>query len=194
MEPRTVETKALVGLLLQRGLGVTEVAHTLGLAPSTVCHHARRLGRPANEKYARRYDWAEVRRYYEAGHTLRECQARFGFAKQTWNSAIERGDVRPRPRALPVAALLVAGRPRNRGTVKKALIRAGLKEDRCEDCGISEWRGKPLSLALHHVNGDGQDNRLENLRLLCPNCHSLTENFAGRGVARLARTGAPRCA
>ncbi|MEA2353631.1 MAG: hypothetical protein QOJ14_2045, partial [Thermoleophilaceae bacterium] len=44
--------------------------------------------------------------------------------------------------------------------------------------------GRPLSMALHHVNGDGRDNRLENLRLLCPNCHSQTENFAGKGVVR----------
>lgn len=51
---------------------------------------------------------------------------------------------------------------------------------RCEKCGLDEWRGSPLSLALHHVNGDRHDNRLANLQLLCPNCHSQTDNFAGR--------------
>jgi 5-methylcytosine-specific restriction endonuclease McrA len=68
--------------------------------------------------------------------------------------------------------------------LKRRLIKLGLKADRCEICGISAWRGAPLSLALHHVNGDGRDNRLENLQLLCPNCHSQTDNFAGRNVRR----------
>ena len=47
-----------------------------------------------------------------------------------------------------------------------------------------DWLGKPLSMALHHVNGEGADNRLENLMMLCPNCHSQTENFSGRGRKR----------
>jgi hypothetical protein len=73
----------------------------------------------------------------------------------------------------------------SRHNVKLRLIAEGPKENRCEACGLTEWRGGPLSMALHHVNGDGRDNRIENLRLLCPNCHSQTENFAGRGRGRL---------
>jgi HNH endonuclease len=83
---------------------------------------------------------------------------------------------------MAVEALLSARR--NRSHLKKRVLRLGLKEERCEHCGISEWRGLKLGLALHHVNGDGADNRIENLQLLCPNCHSQTETFAGRNRAR----------
>jgi 5-methylcytosine-specific restriction endonuclease McrA len=78
---------------------------------------------------------------------------------------------------------------RNRGHLKKRLLRLGVKHERCEICGISEWRGLRLGLALHHVNGDRLDNRIENLQLLCPNCHSQTDTFAGRN--RSGRNGEP---
>jgi ribosomal protein S27AE len=70
--------------------------------------------------------------------------------------------------------LLVDGIKRGRENVRLRLIASGLKNEECERCGVSKWQGKPLSLELHHVNGDGYDNRLENLEILCPNCHSQT--------------------
>lgn len=48
---------------------------------------------------------------------------------------------------------------------------------KCEECGISEWRGKEIRLEVHHIDGNHQNNELSNLKLLCPNCHSQTENF-----------------
>lgn len=63
--------------------------------------------------------------------------------------------------------------------IKKKLIEFKLKEDICEICGIvAEWNGKPLSLQLDHINGDHFDNRLENLQIVCPNCHTQLETFS----------------
>jgi hypothetical protein len=85
------------------------------------------------------------------------CRARFGFCAETWREAVRSGRIVPRPHVVPIDELLVAGRRRSRGHVKARLINEGLKENRCEGCGLSEWLGRPLSLELHHVNGDGND-------------------------------------
>ncbi len=160
---------------------MSEIARRLGVSKPPVCYHARRLGYAGSAKYNLRYDWSEVQRYYDAGHTVRECRDHFGFANQTWNNAVRRGDVVPRPRGLPLDELLVSDRTEtSRYSLKRRLLGTGIKAARCEECGLTDWRGRRLSLALHHINGDSKDNRLENLRMLCPNCHSQTENFAGR--------------
>jgi hypothetical protein len=64
--------------------------------------------------------------------------------------------------------------------VKEILYKLKLKDNKCEMCGISEWRGNTIICELHHVNGDNTDNRIENLQILCPNCHSQTENYRNR--------------
>ena len=182
-----VPTRRRVELLLDEGHSRLEIARRLGLSKSTVSYHARRLGAPRDERGARRYDWRLVQRFYDEGHSVRQCQQRFGFSRQSWHAAVKRGAIAPRPHGLPLDQLLANGVHRGRRNIKLRLIGSGAKLNRCENCGIGEWLGAPLSLALHHVNGDRRDNRLENLQLLCPNCHSQTENFAGRRRSRPTR-------
>lgn len=64
--------------------------------------------------------------------------------------------------------------------LKNRLIKEGIKQNSCEMCGITEWNAKPLAIHLDHVNGISTDHRLENLRMLCPNCHSQTDTYAGK--------------
>ena len=172
---------------LERDVSQASIARELGLSRATVSYHARKLGKPPWSACARRYDWDEVQRYYDAGNSRLACRLRLGFASKTWYDAVERGALVPRPAAAPIAIYLVAGRVKtNRTHLKLRLIAAGLKSSRCEQCGLTEWRGRPLSIALHHANGNGKDNRLENLIFLCPNCHSQTASFAGRNARRAA--------
>lgn len=78
------------------------------------------------------------------------------------------------------------GEKRRTGThIKNRLIKHCGWEEKCSECGqLPEHNGKPLSLAVDHINGNGFDNRKENLRFLCPNCHSQTETFGGKNSRR----------
>lgn len=70
----------------------------------------------------------------------------------------------------------------DRKYVKSIIINDRLIEYKCSICNLVEWQGKQLSLHLDHINGINNDNRLENLRFLCPNCHSLTDTYCGKAL------------
>lgn len=167
------------------GLSYAEIAKELDIAKSSVAYHVRNLGEEPDGRFSRRYDWGEIQASYDSGLSLRGCMKLYGFTSATWHKAKLRGDVVPRPRAMEIERLLGKGSTKpGRANLKRRLIDAGLKEDRCEQCGIDEWLGLPISIQLHHKNGDGGDNRLFNLEFLCPNCHSQTDTWGGRNKRR----------
>jgi len=101
--------------------------------------------------------------------------------------AHRRGASSPVKEGAPLAFILVEHSTySNTSHLKRRLISSGLLSAACYERGITDWRGRKLALQLDHANGIGDDHRLENLRLLCPNCHSQTVTYCGRnrGVGR----------
>lgn len=90
----------------------------------------------------------------------------------------------PRPR-IATKDILIENSNFSRISLKKRLLRDGILKNECYVCGmLPEWQGKLLSLQIDHINGIHDDNRLENLRIICPNCHAQTETFSGKNVKK----------
>jgi hypothetical protein len=99
--------------------------------------------------------------------------------------ALERGRGKG-GRRIPLAEILVPNSTYSRSNLKERLFKEGLKSRRCEMCGQGErWNGHRMSLVLDHINGVGNDNRIENLRIVCPNCAATLDTHCGRNLPRI---------
>ena len=128
-----------------------------------------------------KYDWNNIQKFYDAGNSFRQCKIKFGFASQSWHKAVKSGKIMSRQNGRPIEEYLVKNSRVNRGRLKIRLLRDGYLKNHCYECGQEpEWDYKPLVMVLDHINGINDDYRLDNLRLLCPNCNSQTETFSGR--------------
>jgi Zn finger protein HypA/HybF involved in hydrogenase expression len=80
----------------------------------------------------------------------------------------------------PLSEILVKNCEYGSNKLRKRLISEGLKEHRCECCGLTEWLDEPIPLELDHIDGDHYNNLIENLKILCPNCHAKTPTYRGK--------------
>lgn len=84
--------------------------------------------------------------------------------------------------------LIIADRITNGQRLKEILINNGLATNVCKICGqLPEWNGRPLTLELDHINGDRMDNRPENLRIICPHCHTQTDTYKSKNSKTVKR-------
>lgn len=112
---------------------------------------------------------------------LRNYVDLWGISTDHFDAAAARAAQLRRRAPVPLAEVLVEGSTYKRTTLKKRLYGAGLKARRCELCGQGEeWRGSRMSLILDHINGVPNDNRLKNLRIVCPNCAATLDTHCGR--------------
>jgi len=134
--------------------------------------------------------WADVLRYLGYGikgdnyRTLQRWAERWDISSAHFDPYVgqRRAGI---GRRVPLEEVMVEHSVFNRGKLKRRLLAEGIKQPVCETCGQGEvWRGQRMSMVLDHINGVADDHRLENLRMLCPNCNATLETHCGRNTPR----------
>lgn len=128
-----------------------------------VCNSAQSMGRACSKL---QMNWKTFRRYAIKFGCFKTNQSGKGLKKKQPSVSIQE--------------ILENKVPCQSFKLKFKLFNEGIKTNKCERCGISEWNGKPLNCELHHIDGNNANNNLDNLIILCPNCHSQTENFRSK--------------
>lgn len=102
------------------------------------------------------------------------------FTGKGWNVGLK---FKPN-KAKPLSEILVKDSSYQSYKLVKRLLSEGIKERKCECCNRTTWNNNPIPIELHHINGDHHDHRIENLQILCPNCHAQTDNYRGKNIGK----------
>lgn len=173
--------------MLLSGATFASIRKSLNVSPATIARCARNIKVPKRGPQARS-DWPEVVAFYNSGASYEDCTERFKVSCGALTAAAKRGLFVPRSKSLPLSAAdhiqRVDGKRHGRASVRKKVLKESLIPYLCAVCGITEWRGVPLTLRLDHIDGDGGRHSLNNLRFLCPNCDSQQPTYGHRNRGR----------
>lgn len=129
----------------------------------------------------------QIREQFKSGKTLHQAAVTLNVTVVTlWRKAKQIGISwkeikRERKDKIPLKEILNGSHPYYQTfKLKNRLIDEGIKENKCENCGITEWLGQPMTMHLDHIDGDSHNHAYKNLRFLCPNCHSQTPTWCGK--------------
>lgn len=178
--------------LLKQGYSVKRITKTLNCSASTVSYHRKLLGLYTGTNRTRNedVDWSAAQEFYDGGATILETRRRFGISASVWRDGRSKGFIATKGR-LTDDEIFVTESP----YMKTERLRRKIIEDRglrCEKCGIEDiYNDEPITLQVDHINGVSNDNRIENIRLLCPNCHSQTHTYAGKNIRNPMRVSKP---
>jgi hypothetical protein len=203
-------TRSKLEELICSGLSLRAIAAKEGCSVTTVRYWARKhklrksVARPRYSYNEDLFRWAVAENQSIAGvlkalkraivgsayKWVKREVARLGLDTSHWKG---QAHGRNRPLAIPWEKVLIEVSPYPLGgRRKRGLIRDGHLQNKCSLCGSEPvWMGKPLVLVLDHINGIRNDNRLTNLRLVCPNCNSQLPTFCGRN-SKADRPPVPR--
>jgi len=186
--------------MLSEGRKYPEIERMLGVAKSTIAYHAEKIGLRKHTFQRNEYDWGKVQAFHDKGHSIEEVVEKFGMSRSSLREARLAGKIitkrqgkRRGVQRIPLGAIFRENSPYCGGLARRYVKRERLIVEACSNpsCALFDitspsWAERSLVLQLDHKNGIRNDHRLENLRWLCPNCHSQTDTYCGRGKRKKA--------
>ena len=178
--------------LLESGLTYNEIIkhfkdNNESVSKSTISFHAKRnniIRTLESNLTIDSFDWVEIQKYYDICKCYKKTKSKFGISDKNWKEAQDKKLILTKRRIKITKNNFIEyiSALRNRKTIKKYILKFTDMKYECDICKLITWNDKEISLQLDHINGVNDDNRLENLRLLCPNCHSQTDTYAGKNL------------